>query len=109
MISIRPLTLDSAPRLIEEDGIGYLPALAHERDAPSAEYDASKNEVSIEAVAARPVNDASTNRPLQSRADAVYQHNQTDLEFLLTGPRSAASYTLFLPDGTPCAKAAVPS
>jgi len=69
MISIRPLTLDRAPRLIEEDGIGYLPAFAHERDTPNAEYDASKNEVAIESTA------------------AVYQHNQTDLEFLVAGPR----------------------
>ena len=83
MISIRPLTLDSTPRLIEEDGIGYLSALANERDASNAEYDPSKNEVSIESTA------------------AVYQHNQTDLEFLVAGRRPATGYTVFLPDGTP--------
>jgi hypothetical protein len=87
---------------MEEEGIGYSFALSHGNDAQNALADASKNEISIETVeassAANPVGPA-----LPAQAEAVYQHNQTNLEFLTAGGGDQASvkYTLFLPDGPP--------
>jgi len=74
---IRPLTHDSAPRLMEEEGIGYYFAVQQQGDPPLAPADAGKNEVSIETLVAR-----------HETAAAVYQHNQTDLECLLAGTGS---------------------